>query len=57
MYGAVAGNRCENTPGLEISDRALDWGAQPVYLCVEFFLPFKKFTALRLLERVMKPAP
>jgi hypothetical protein len=34
-----------------MSDRALDSGAQPVYLCVEFFLPFKQFTALRLLER------
>src|SRR6266478_3105688 len=41
----------ENTPGFEMSDRALDRGAQLVYLCVEFLLPVKQFTVLRLLER------
>src|SRR6516225_12403850 len=34
-----------------MSDRALDRGAQPVYLCIEFLLPVKQLPALRLLER------
>jgi len=41
----------ENAPGFEMSDRALDRGAQPVYLCIEFLLPVKQLPALRLLER------
>jgi len=40
----------KNTPGFEMSDRALDRGAQLVYLGVEFLLPVKQFPALRLLE-------
>ena len=34
-----------------MSDRALDRGAQLVYLDVEFLLPVKQLTALRLLKR------
>ena len=34
-----------------MSDRALDRGAQLVYLGVEFLLPVKQFPALRLLKR------
>ncbi len=34
-----------------MSDRALDGGAQPVYLGVEFLLPVKQIPALRLLKR------
>jgi hypothetical protein len=40
----------ENTPGLEMSDRALDGSAQPVDLYVEFYLPVKQFSASRFLE-------
>jgi hypothetical protein len=40
-----------NTPGFEMSDRALDRGAQLVYLGVEFLLPVQQLPALRLLER------
>ena len=41
----------KNTPGFEMSDRALDRCAQLAYLGVEFLLPVKQFPALRLLER------
>ena len=41
----------ENTPGFEMSDCALNWGAQPIYLGIEFLLPVKQFPALRLLKR------
>ena len=41
----------KNTPGFEMSNRALDWGAQLVYLDVEFLLPIKQLPALRLLKR------
>jgi len=41
----------ENTPGFEVSDRALDWRTQPIYLGIEFLLPVKQFPALRLLKR------
>src|SRR5271165_6717755 len=41
----------ENTPGFEMSDRALDRGTQPIYLGVEFLLPVKQFPASRLLKR------
>ena len=41
----------KNTPGLEMGDRALDRGAQLVYLGVEFLLPVKQLPALRLLKR------
>ena len=34
-----------------MSDRALDWGTQPIYLGIEFLLPVKQFPALRLLKR------
>ena len=34
-----------------MSDRALDRGAQLVYLGIEFLLPVKQLPALRLLER------
>ena len=34
-----------------MSDRAFDWGAQPVYLGIEFLLRAKQFRALRLLKR------
>ena len=34
-----------------MSDRALNWGAQPIYLGIEFLLPVKQFPALRLLKR------
>ena len=34
-----------------MSDRALDRGAQLVYLGVEFLLPIKQLPALRLLKR------
>ena len=34
-----------------MSDRALNWGAQPIYLGIEFLLPVKQFSALRLLKR------
>ena len=51
MCGAAAGNRYENTPGFEMGDRALDRGAQLVYLGVEFLLPVKQLPALRLLKR------
>jgi len=40
----------ENTPGFEMSDRALDRGAQLVHLRIEFLLPVKQSTAARLLE-------
>src|SRR5271165_3325186 len=41
----------ENTPGFEMSDRALDWSTQPIHLGIEFLLPVKQFPALRLLKR------
>src|ERR1035441_9895820 len=41
----------ENTPGFEVSDRALDGRTQPIYLGIEFLLPVKQFPALRLLKR------
>src|ERR1035437_8279508 len=41
----------ENTPGFEVSDRALDGRTQPIYLGIEFLLPVKQFPALGLLER------
>src|SRR5260370_37922409 len=41
----------ENTPGLDMSDRSLDSGAQAVYLGIEFLLPVKQFPAWRLLKR------
>src|SRR5229473_8597939 len=41
----------ENTPGFEMSNRALDRGTQPVYLGIEFLLPVKQFPASRLLKR------
>jgi hypothetical protein len=41
----------KNKPGFEMSDRALDRGAQFVYLRVEFLLPVKQLPALRLLKR------
>jgi hypothetical protein len=47
----------KNTPGFEMGDRALDRGAQLVYLGVEFFLPVKQLPALRLLKGVMKSEP
>ena len=34
-----------------MSDRALNWGTQPIYLGIEFLLPVKQFAALRLLKR------
>ena len=34
----------KNTPGFEMSDRALDRGAQLVYLGVEFLLPVKYYS-------------
>ena len=34
-----------------MSDRALDWGTQPIHLGIEFLLPVKQFPALRLLKR------
>ena len=41
----------KNTPGFEMSDRAIDRGARLVYLDVEFLLPIKQLPALRLLKR------
>src|ERR1700750_112007 len=41
----------KNTPGFEMSNRALDRGAQLVYLDVEFLLPIKQLSALRFLKR------
>jgi hypothetical protein len=41
----------ENTLGFEVSDRALDWHTQPIYLGIEFLLPVKQFPTLRLLKR------
>ena len=41
----------ENTPGFEMSDSALNWGAQLIHLGIEFLLPVKQFPALRLLDR------
>jgi hypothetical protein len=41
----------ENTPGFEMSDRALDRGTQSTHLGIEFLLPVKQFPALRLLKR------
>jgi hypothetical protein len=41
----------ENTPGFEVSDRALYGRTQPIYLGIEFLLPVKQFPALRLLKR------
>src|SRR5215831_5438362 len=41
----------KNTPGFEMSNRALDRGAQFVYLGVEFLLPVKQLSALWLLKR------
>jgi hypothetical protein len=41
----------ENSPGFEVSDRALDWRTQSIYLRIEFLLPVKQFPALRLLKR------
>src|SRR5208283_5219638 len=41
----------KNTPGFEMSDRALDRGAQLIHLGVEFLLPVKQLPALRLLKR------
>jgi restriction system protein len=41
----------KNTPRFEMSDRALDRGAQLVYLDVEFLLPIEQLPALRLLKR------
>ena len=41
----------ENSPGFEMSDRALDGRTQPIYLGIEFLLPVKQFPALRLLKR------
>jgi hypothetical protein len=41
----VFGNRCENAPRLDVSDRTLDWDAQAVYVRIEFFLPLKQLPA------------
>src|SRR6267378_349453 len=41
----------KNTPRFEMSDRALDRGAQLIYLGVEFLLPVKQLPASRLLKR------
>jgi len=44
----------KNTPGFEMSDRALDRRAQPVYLSIEFLLPVKQLPASRLLKRLFE---
>src|SRR6266849_6973521 len=41
----------KNTPGFEMSDRTLDRGAKLIYLGVEFLLPVKQLSSLRLLKR------
>ena len=51
MCGVAQVIGVENTPGFEMSDRALDWGTQPIHLGIEFLLPVKQFPALRLLKR------
>ena len=47
----------KNTPGFEMSDRALDRRTQLVYLDIEFLLPIEQFPPCGFLNGVMKSEP